>query len=80
VKYNHVMPSSKKRKPNLVCDFPISSGAFIYIHNRRYSTKEPSHETLDRILEQHERLVNSSNLAQKERDEEDEGSNFTFSI
>jgi hypothetical protein len=68
------MPSSKKRKPNLVYDFPISSGAFMYIHNRRYSTKKPLHKTLDRILEQHERLVNASNLAQKERDEEeDEG-------
>jgi hypothetical protein len=46
----------------------------MYIHNRRYSTKKPFHKTLDRILEQHERLVNASNLAQKERDEEeDEG-------
>jgi hypothetical protein len=43
----------------------------MYIHNRRRSTKEPLHETLDRILEEHERLVNASNLAQKERDEEE---------
>ena len=32
---------------------------------------EPLYETLDRILEEHERLVNASNLSQKERDEEE---------
>jgi hypothetical protein len=55
----------------------------MYIHNRGYSSKEPLHKTLDHILEQHERLVNASNLAQKERDEEEEEGltvYFTFSI
>jgi hypothetical protein len=65
------MTFKKKRKPNLVHDFPISSGAFMYIHKRRYSTREPLYETLDRILEQHKRLVLSSSLAQKERDEQE---------
>lgn len=40
------------------------------IHNRRRSTREPVYETLDRILKEHEGLVNASNLSQKERDEE----------
>ena len=65
------MTFRKKKKPKLEYDFPISSESFMYIHNRRRSTKEPLYETLDRILEEHERLVNASNLAQKQRDEEE---------
>jgi hypothetical protein len=61
----------KKKKSNLLRDCPISSEAFMYINNRRYSTREPLYVTLDRILKQHERLVNSSNLAKKDRDEEE---------
>lgn len=51
------MSFRKKKRPKLIDDFPISNSAFMYIHNRRNSTREPLYETLDRILEQHERLT-----------------------
>jgi hypothetical protein len=63
--------ANRSRELNLIHDLPISGSAFAYIKNRKYSTEEPFHVTLDRILKQHERLVNSYNLGQKERDEKE---------
>jgi hypothetical protein len=42
----------------------------MYIHNRRNSTREPLYETLDRILEQHERLT-SEKIEIDEEEKED---------
>ena len=49
--------ANRSKKLNLIHDLPISGSAFMYIKNRRYGTEEPFHVTLDRILKQHERLV-----------------------
>ena len=68
------MSFRKKKRPKLIDDFPISNSAFMYIHNRRNSTREPLYETLDRILEQHERLTGEK----KELDEEKAGPEITI--
>jgi CRISPR/Cas system CSM-associated protein Csm2 small subunit len=65
------MPFRKKRKPNLVYDFPITSGAFTYITKRRHATREPMYETLDRILKEHERLTSSKEENEEEIDDEE---------
>jgi len=54
----------------LIDDFPISNSAFMYIHNRRNSTREPLYETLDRILEQHERLTSGKTELDEEEKED----------
>ena len=61
------MSFHRKKRPKLVDDFPISNSAFMYITNRRNSTREPLYETLDRILEEHDRLASEK----KELDEDE---------
>jgi CRISPR/Cas system CSM-associated protein Csm2 small subunit len=62
------MPYRRKKKPNLVYDFPITSGAFSYITKRRHATREPMYETLDRILKEHERLMSDKDEIEDEED------------
>ena len=66
----NTLMSFRKKRPKLIDDFPISNSAFMYIHNRRNSTREPLYETLDRILEQHERLT-SEKIELDEEEKED---------
>jgi hypothetical protein len=55
------MPWTKKEKPHLVRNVVISSEAFVYITENKRNSREHIYQTLDRILEEHERLTSDRN-------------------